>query len=106
MFRCVCLEKLIVGTRLPIRFECKSPRYLNDVPVGGETNFPMADTPKAPRTMKKCEQGLMVKPQKGAAVMWSCSKLFIDEGVVNACVGNEYCMAYRLMRICRPKVGV
>jgi prolyl 4-hydroxylase len=44
--------------------------YLNDVPVGGETNFPMADTPKAPRTMKKCEQGLMVKPQKGAAVMW------------------------------------
>ena len=27
--------------------------YLNDVEEGGETNFPWADTDKAPTTMKK-----------------------------------------------------
>jgi prolyl 4-hydroxylase len=44
--------------------------YLNDVPKGGATNFPMADTPVSPRPNDKCEQGLRVYPQKGSAVMW------------------------------------
>jgi len=44
--------------------------YLNDVPKGGATNFPMADTPMAPRTKERCEQGLWVHPEKGSAVMW------------------------------------
>ena len=37
---------------------------------GGETNFPMADNDKPVRTMKKCEQGLMVKAVRGSAVLW------------------------------------
>ena len=45
-------------------------RYLNTVEEGGETNFPMADNDKPVRTMKKCEQGLMVKAVRGSAVLW------------------------------------
>jgi len=44
--------------------------YLSDVPSGGETNFPRADTDALPKTMRKCEQGLWVRPESTHAVLW------------------------------------
>jgi len=44
--------------------------YLNSVPRGGGTNFPRADTDQVPKTMKRCEQGLIVQPKVGTAVLW------------------------------------
>eukprot|EP00392_Amoebophrya_sp_AT5.2_P009859 g9887.t1 len=44
--------------------------YLNDVEEGGETNFPIADGEPWPGSMASCNQGLKVKPERGAAVLW------------------------------------
>ncbi|CAD7941898.1 unnamed protein product [Amoebophrya sp. A120] len=44
--------------------------YLNTVPEGGETNFPVADGAPWPKSMASCSQGLIVKAEQGAAVLW------------------------------------
>lgn len=49
--------------------------YLNDVAEGGETIFPKADVPGSFRDAetldyKDCTRGIVVKPQRGKAVLW------------------------------------
>lgn len=49
--------------------------YMNDVPAGGQTNFPRAGGPGGsalppPPSMRECTQGIMVPPVAGQAVLW------------------------------------
>jgi hypothetical protein len=48
--------------------------YLNDVPAGGETVFPLTGPNKyeseSDVLMSSCERGLKVRPRKGAALLW------------------------------------
>lgn len=44
--------------------------YLTDVESGGETLFPRANGLPQPRDMYSCDQGLKVKPEKGAVILW------------------------------------
>jgi prolyl 4-hydroxylase len=44
--------------------------YMSDVEEGGETVFPMAGGAGHPRSMKTCDQGLLVKPQRGKVIIF------------------------------------
>lgn len=70
--------------------------YLNDVEEGGETNFPIADGEPWPGSMASCNQGLKVKPERGAAVLWYNMDA---TGLVSRNALHGACKVYFLLRI-------